>query len=62
MSRQFATMIGAGLSLLRSLSVLAEQTENKRLAETMRRSAATSRPVRRCPTPSASTPRCSRRS
>jgi type IV pilus assembly protein PilC len=32
-SRQFATMIGSGLSLLRALSVLAEQTENKALAE-----------------------------
>jgi type IV pilus assembly protein PilC len=32
MSRQFATMINAGLSLLRSLSILSEQTENKELA------------------------------
>ncbi len=32
-SRQFATMINSGLSLLRSLSILAEQTENKVLAE-----------------------------
>jgi type IV pilus assembly protein PilC len=31
MSRLFATMINAGLSLLRSLSILAEQTENKEL-------------------------------
>lgn len=31
-SRQFATMIGAGLSLLRSLSVLADQNDNKTLA------------------------------
>ena len=31
MSRQFATMINAGLSLLRSLSILAEQTDNKEL-------------------------------
>lgn len=31
-SRQFATMINAGLSLLRSLSVLEEQTESKPLA------------------------------
>jgi type IV pilus assembly protein PilC len=31
MSRQFATMINAGLSLLRSLTILAEQTENKEL-------------------------------
>ena len=33
MSRQMATMIGAGLSLLRSLNILAEQTENKALAK-----------------------------
>jgi len=32
MSRQFATMINSGLSLLRALSILAEQTENKELA------------------------------
>ncbi len=32
-SRQFATMINSGLSLLRALSILAEQTENKKLAE-----------------------------
>ncbi len=31
-SRQFATMINAGLSLLRSLTILTEQTENKELA------------------------------
>ena len=31
-SRQFATMIDSGLSLLRALSILAEQTENKELA------------------------------
>ncbi len=31
-SRQFATMINAGLSMLRSLSILAEQTESKELA------------------------------
>ncbi len=34
-SRQFATMINAGLSLLRTLSILAEQTENKTLAKTI---------------------------
>lgn len=33
MSRQMATMISAGLSLLRALSILAEQTENKELAK-----------------------------
>ncbi len=31
-SRQFATMINSGLSLLRSLNILAEQTESKALA------------------------------
>jgi type IV pilus assembly protein PilC len=33
MSRQFATMINSGLSLLRSLTILEEQTDNKKLAE-----------------------------
>jgi type II secretory pathway component PulF len=33
MSRQMATMTSAGLSLLRSLNILAEQTENKQLAK-----------------------------
>ncbi|MCU1639704.1 MAG: type secretion system family protein [Microbacteriaceae bacterium] len=32
MSRQMATMISAGLSLLRTLTILTEQTENKKLA------------------------------
>jgi len=32
-SRQFATMINSGLSLLRSLYILAEQTENKELSK-----------------------------
>ncbi|MGI8426714.1 MAG: type II secretion system F family protein [Actinomycetota bacterium] len=35
-SRQFATMISAGLSLLRSLTILSEQTDNKKLAETIK--------------------------
>ncbi|WP_345761942.1 type II secretion system F family protein [Diaminobutyricibacter sp. McL0608] len=35
MSRQMATMIGSGLSLLRTLNILAEQTENKKLAKIM---------------------------
>ncbi|MGH2746523.1 MAG: type II secretion system F family protein [Actinomycetota bacterium] len=34
-SRQFATMINSGLSLLRSLAILAEQTENPKLATTI---------------------------
>ncbi|UJP38930.1 type II secretion system F family protein [Cellulomonas palmilytica] len=33
MSRQLSTMIDSGLSLLRALSILAEQTENKALAK-----------------------------
>ena len=32
-SRQFATMISSGLSLIRSLTILSQQTENRRLAE-----------------------------
>ena len=32
-SRQFATMINSGLSLLRALTILEEQTENNKLAE-----------------------------
>src|SRR3954454_9227951 len=35
MSRQFATMINSGLSLLRALSILADQTENKGLARVL---------------------------
>jgi type IV pilus assembly protein PilC len=34
-SRQFATMINSGLSLLRTLNILAEQTENSLLATTI---------------------------
>jgi len=35
MSRQFATMINSGLSLLRALTILAEQTENKELKKVL---------------------------
>jgi type IV pilus assembly protein PilC len=35
-SRQIATMIAAGLSLLRTLTIISEQTENKRLAKAFR--------------------------
>jgi type IV pilus assembly protein PilC len=35
MSRQFATMIDSGLSLLRALTILAEQTENQELAKVL---------------------------
>jgi type IV pilus assembly protein PilC len=34
-SRQFATMINSGLSLLRALTILTEQTENKELARVL---------------------------
>src|SRR3954468_16116977 len=34
-SRQFATMINAGLSLLRALNILVEQTENKELTRVL---------------------------
>jgi type IV pilus assembly protein PilC len=35
MARQFATMINSGLSLLRALNILSEQTPNKKLAEVL---------------------------
>jgi type IV pilus assembly protein PilC len=35
MARQFATMIDSGLSLLRALAILAEQSSNKTLAKTL---------------------------
>jgi len=35
MSRQMSTMVGAGLSLLRALTILSEQTENKKLAKAL---------------------------
>jgi type IV pilus assembly protein PilC len=35
MSRQFATMVNSGLSLLRALSILTEQTDNKELARVL---------------------------
>ena len=35
MSRQMATMIASGLSLIRTLAILAEQTENKKLGTTL---------------------------
>ncbi len=35
MSRQFATMINSGLSLLRALAILADQTQNKSLAKVL---------------------------
>src|SRR5664279_4014640 len=35
-SRQFATMINSGLSLLRALTILCEQTDNKELTRVLR--------------------------
>ncbi|QEO09223.1 type II secretion system F family protein [Protaetiibacter larvae] len=35
MSRQMATMVSSGLSLLRTLTILADQTENKKLGTTL---------------------------
>jgi type IV pilus assembly protein PilC len=35
MSRQMATMVSSGLSLLRTLTILADQTESKKLRETL---------------------------
>jgi type IV pilus assembly protein PilC len=35
MARQMATMVSSGLSLLRTLTILADQTENKKLAEVL---------------------------
>ncbi|MEZ0163703.1 type II secretion system F family protein [Kineococcus sp. LSe6-4] len=35
MSRQFATMVSSGLSLIKALAILAEQTESKKLAATL---------------------------
>ncbi len=35
MARQLATMMGAGLTLLRALTILADQTESKQLAKTL---------------------------
>ncbi|GAB7189799.1 type II secretion system F family protein [Kineococcus sp. NUM-3379] len=36
MARQFATMVSSGLTLIKALSILAEQTESKKLGETLR--------------------------
>jgi len=35
MSRQMSTMVGSGLSILKTLTILAEQTENKKLRESL---------------------------
>ena len=58
MARQMATMISAGLSLLRTLTILAEQTENKTLAKVLGAGPQRRRDrLRRCPSRSAGTRR-----
>jgi type IV pilus assembly protein PilC len=37
-SRQFATMINAGLAMVRCLDILSEQTEDKKLQQTLYKS------------------------
>jgi type IV pilus assembly protein PilC len=61
-SRQFATMINSGLSLMRSLSILSEQTESKELGRVIARFATRSKQAQRSRCRWASTPRSSRRS
>ena len=62
-ARQFATMINAGLSLTKCLSILsASRPRARACARSSPRSARTSRPVSRSPTRWRSTPRSSRRS
>jgi len=60
-SRQFATMIGAGLTMLRTLTILSEQSDNPELNRVLRLVKRTWRPVTRCPRPSPSTLGPSRR-
>ena len=49
MTRQLATMVSSGMTILKALYVLEAQTESKPLAETLdRRCARTSRPACRC--------------
>lgn len=60
-TRQFATMISAGLPLVQSLDILAQQTENKTLSEVTRQCCTTSRAATRSPTHWTSTAMRSRR-
>ena len=62
MARQMATMTGAGVSLLRTLNILAEQSETRRFARRSRRSRRMSRRGRPCPTRCCGIRRSSRRS
>lgn len=61
-SRQFATLTASGMSLLRTLAVLEEQTAKRRCARRSATSARTSRRASRCRRPWASTTGSSRRS
>ena len=54
-TRQLSTMVSSGMSLLRALYVIEEQTENDMLARSSSRSARTSRPASRCPRRSSAT-------
>src|SRR5215217_5648459 len=58
-SRQFATMINSGLSLLRSLTILGEQTSNRRLGEVIIQVRAEVEKAPRCRPPWPATPRSS---
>jgi type IV pilus assembly protein PilC len=60
-TRQFATMINAGLPLVQSLNILAAQTGTRRSPMSRGRWSTTSRAATRWPTPSRGTPRRSRR-
>ena len=59
-TRQLATMVHSGMSLLRALYVLEEQTENDKLREASSTSARTSRRGSRCPTRSRASRRLQR--
>ena len=60
-SRQLATMINSGLTILRALAILAEQTSSKALAATIGDHAGGHRAgLSRCPRRWPGTPRCSR--
>ena len=54
-TRQLSTMVNSGMSLLRSLYIIEEQTERTSSARSSSRSGRTSRPASRCPTRSRST-------
>ncbi len=59
-SRQFATMIDAGLTLIRALGILAEQSENEAMRTVLRAVKQDVEAGMSCPPPSRSTPTPSR--